>query len=168
VKGFSLLLADAYAYGCGHVDPINQVIFKIFTPRLYCTKSLCLPILPFSPVGLIVLSIFVIGLAMIIFEVQFVMGSLCALLSLFLSSLTTAMISVAEAIKPGELSLAFVGAFAIIAAVVLNRVMHVDIDFTLGSGLGLVVMYIWVLKTKWCNVETNFDVQLQKVEWAIF
>jgi Na+/H+ antiporter NhaD/arsenite permease-like protein len=36
----------------------------------------------------------------------------------------------------------------------------------LGSGLGVVVMYIWFLKTKWCNIEINLDVQLQKVEWA--
>lgn len=72
----------------------------------------------------------------------------------------------AEGIKPGGLSLAFVCAFAIIGAVVLNMVLHVDIEFALGSGLGLVVMYIWVLKAKWCNVEINLDVQLQKVEWA--
>jgi Na+/H+ antiporter NhaD/arsenite permease-like protein len=74
--------------------------------------------------------------------------------------------SAAEGIKPGGLSLALVCAFAIIGAVVLNMVLHVDIEFALGSGLGLVVMYIWVLKTKYCNIEINLDVQLQKVEWA--
>jgi hypothetical protein len=74
--------------------------------------------------------------------------------------------TVAESIKPGGLSLAFVCAFAIIGAVVLNMVLHVDVEFALGSGLGLVVMYIWILKTRLCNVEINLDVQLQKVEWA--
>lgn len=74
--------------------------------------------------------------------------------------------SAAEALKPGGLSLAFVCAFAIIGAVVLNMVLHVDIEFALGSGLGLIVMYIWILKTKWCHIEINLDVQLQKVEWA--
>lgn len=71
-----------------------------------------------------------------------------------------------EVIKPGGLSLTFVCAFAIISAVVLNIVLHFDIEFALGSGLGLVVMYIWFLKTKWCSIEINLDVQLQKVEWA--
>jgi len=71
-----------------------------------------------------------------------------------------------ETLKPGGLSLAFVCAFAIIGAVVLNMVLHVDIEFALGSGLGLVVMYIWLLKPKLCNIEINLDVQLQKVEWA--
>jgi Na+/H+ antiporter NhaD/arsenite permease-like protein len=45
-------------------------------------------------------------------------------------------------------------------------VLHVDIEFALGSGLGLVVMYIWLLKTKWCGIEIDLGVQLQKVEWA--
>lgn len=71
-----------------------------------------------------------------------------------------------ESIKPGGLSLALVCAIAIIGAVVLNMKLHVDIEFALGSGLGVVVMYIWLLKTKWCNIEINLDVQLQKVEWA--
>jgi Na+/H+ antiporter NhaD/arsenite permease-like protein len=71
-----------------------------------------------------------------------------------------------EHIKPGGLGLTFVCAFAIISAVVLNIELHVDIEFALGSGLGLVVMYIWFLKTKWCHVEINLDVQLQKVEWS--
>jgi Na+/H+ antiporter NhaD/arsenite permease-like protein len=70
-----------------------------------------------------------------------------------------------EVIKPGGLSLAFVCAIAIIGAVVLNMKLHVDIEFALGSGLGLVVMYIWVLGRR-CGIELNLDVQLQKVEWA--
>jgi Na+/H+ antiporter NhaD/arsenite permease-like protein len=73
--------------------------------------------------------------------------------------------TVAETIKPGGLSLTFVCALAIIGAVVLNMVLHVDIEFALGSGLGLVVIFIWFLKQR-CGIEINLDVQLQKVEWA--
>lgn len=70
-----------------------------------------------------------------------------------------------EGVKPGGLSLTFVCAFAVIGAVVLNMVLHVDIEFALGSGLGLVVMYIWVLRKSF-GIEINLDIQLQKVEWA--
>jgi Na+/H+ antiporter NhaD/arsenite permease-like protein len=71
-----------------------------------------------------------------------------------------------EGIKPGGISLTVVSAIAIIGAVVLNMVLHVDIEFALGSGLGLVVMYIWALRLKWCGVIIDLDVQLQKVEWS--
>lgn len=70
-----------------------------------------------------------------------------------------------QTIKPGGPTLALVCAVAIIGAVILNMVLHVNIEFALGSGLGLVVMYIWVLDKK-CGIEIDLDVQLQKVEWA--
>lgn len=71
-----------------------------------------------------------------------------------------------ETLKPGGRGLTVVCAIAIISAVVLNMVLHVDIEFALGSGLGLVVMYIWLLERSWCGIEMDLDVQLQKVEWA--
>ena len=71
-----------------------------------------------------------------------------------------------EHMKAGGLGLTIMCAIAIIGAVVLNMVLHIDIEFALGSGLGLVVMYIWLLKTKWFNVDIDLDVQLQKVEWS--
>jgi Na+/H+ antiporter NhaD/arsenite permease-like protein len=71
-----------------------------------------------------------------------------------------------ERMKAGGLGLTVVCAIAIIGAVVLNMVLHVDIEFALGSGLGLVVMCIWILKSRWFNIEIDLDVQLQKVEWA--
>ncbi|MEY4767829.1 MAG: hypothetical protein RL637_468 [Pseudomonadota bacterium] len=71
-----------------------------------------------------------------------------------------------ERLKPGGLGLTFVSAIAIIGAVVLNIVLHVDIEFALGSGLGLVVIYIWILERSWCGININLDVQLQKVEWS--
>ncbi|MFZ2725833.1 MAG: SLC13 family permease [Methylococcaceae bacterium] len=74
--------------------------------------------------------------------------------------------SAEEKLKDGGLSLTFVCAFAIISAVILNMVLHVDIEFALGSGLGIVVMYIWLLRQHWCGIEINLDVQLQKVEWS--
>jgi len=71
-----------------------------------------------------------------------------------------------ENLKAGGLGLTLVCAFAIIGAVILNMVLHVDIEFALGSGLGLVVMTIWLLKTRWFNIDIDLDVQLQKVEWS--
>jgi Na+/H+ antiporter NhaD/arsenite permease-like protein len=73
---------------------------------------------------------------------------------------------VQEHMKAGGLGLTVVCAIAIISAVVLNMVLHVDIEFALGSGLGLIVMFIWLLKTRWFNIDIDLDVQLQKVEWA--
>lgn len=69
-----------------------------------------------------------------------------------------------EALKPGGGSLAIVSALAIIGAVVLNMVMSIDIEFALGTGLGFIVMYIWVLRRRGIEIELN--VQLQKVEWS--
>jgi Na+/H+ antiporter NhaD/arsenite permease-like protein len=48
----------------------------------------------------------------------------------------------------------------------MNMVLHFDIEFALGTGLGIVVMYIWFLKTRFCSIEIDLDIQLQKVEWA--
>jgi Na+/H+ antiporter NhaD/arsenite permease-like protein len=73
---------------------------------------------------------------------------------------------VQEHMKAGGLGLTVVCAIAIISAVVLNMVLHVDIEFALGSGLGLIVMFIWLLKTRWFNIDIDLDVQLQKVEWS--
>jgi Na+/H+ antiporter NhaD/arsenite permease-like protein len=71
-----------------------------------------------------------------------------------------------EVLKPGGLGLTFVSAIAIIGAVILNMVLHVDIEFALGSGLALVVMSIWLLQGSWFDVDIDLDVQLQKVEWS--
>ena len=73
-------------------------------------------------------------------------------------------LDVHEGMKPGGIALAWISAFAIIAAVVLNLVFHVDIEFALGTGLGLVVTYIWILKRR--NIPVPLDIQLQKVEWS--
>ncbi len=69
-----------------------------------------------------------------------------------------------EGLKPGGRSLAIVSAIAIIGAVVMNMELHVDIEFALGAGLGLVAMYLWVLSTQGIKIDHN--TQLQKVEWA--
>lgn len=69
-----------------------------------------------------------------------------------------------EGMKPGGLALTLVSGFAIVNAVVLNLIFHVDIEFALGTGLGLVMVYIWLLKVK--GIEMPLDIQLQKVEWS--
>jgi Na+/H+ antiporter NhaD/arsenite permease-like protein len=69
-----------------------------------------------------------------------------------------------EVLKPGGGSLAIVSALAIIGAVALNMAMQVDIEFALGTGLGFIVMYIWLLRRQGIEIELN--VQLQKVEWS--
>lgn len=69
-----------------------------------------------------------------------------------------------EGMKQGGIALSCISAFAVIGAVVLNLVFHVDIEFALGTGLGLVMSYIWVLKRQ--GIGVPLDVQLQKVEWS--
>ncbi len=69
-----------------------------------------------------------------------------------------------QGLKPGGLGLAFVSAAAIIGAVVLNMELHVDIEFALGAGLGMVSMYLWFLNLR--GIKINHNTQLQKVEWA--
>jgi Na+/H+ antiporter NhaD/arsenite permease-like protein len=71
-----------------------------------------------------------------------------------------------QCMKPGGLSLTLVCIFAIIKAVVLNSVLHVDVEFALGSGLGLIVIYIWFMQSKNDGITLNVDNQLQKVKWA--
>ena len=73
-------------------------------------------------------------------------------------------LDVHEGLKPGGLGLALLSGLAIVGAVVLNLVFHVDIEFALGTGLGLVMTYIWVLKRK--GIALPLDIQLQKVEWS--
>ncbi|HEY8097230.1 MAG TPA: sodium:proton antiporter NhaD, partial [Methylobacter sp.] len=45
-----------------------------------------------------------------------------------------------------------------------NLLLHVDIEFALGAGLGFIVIYISYLRSKGINIDLN--VQLQKVEWG--
>jgi hypothetical protein len=71
-----------------------------------------------------------------------------------------------ESIKPGGISRTLVCAIAIIGAVVLNRVLHVDIEFALGSGLGLVVIYIWALRLKCFGSFGLWYMQFEVLDWG--
>lgn len=66
--------------------------------------------------------------------------------------------------KPGGIALAVVSLSAIVGAVLCNLLLHVDIEFALGAGLGFIALYIWYLRRKGINIDLN--VQLQKVEWS--
>ena len=66
--------------------------------------------------------------------------------------------------KPGGMALAVVSMLAIVNALLFNLLLHVDIEFALGAGLGFIVIYIGYLRGKGINIDLN--VQLQKVEWS--
>jgi Na+/H+ antiporter NhaD/arsenite permease-like protein len=67
-------------------------------------------------------------------------------------------------IKPGGVSLTVMSILAISSAVFFNLILHLDIEFALGSGLGFIALYIWFLKRKGINIDLKL--QLQKVEWS--
>jgi Na+/H+ antiporter NhaD/arsenite permease-like protein len=66
--------------------------------------------------------------------------------------------------KPGGMALTMVSMLAVVNALLFNLLLHVDIEFALGAGLGFIVTYIWYLKSKGINI--NLNVQFQKVEWS--
>ncbi|TAN52202.1 MAG: citrate transporter [Methylococcaceae bacterium] len=67
-------------------------------------------------------------------------------------------------IKPGGIALTVICLCAIVGAVLLNLFLQVDIEFAIGTGLGVVMLYTWVLKLK--GVEVPVEIQLQKVQWS--
>ncbi len=66
--------------------------------------------------------------------------------------------------KPGGMALALVSILSIVIATLFNLLLHVDIEFALGAGLGFIAIYIGYLRNKGINIDLN--VQLQKVEWT--
>lgn len=66
-------------------------------------------------------------------------------------------------IKRGGIGMIFFGIAAISAAVVMNIVLHIDIEYAIGMGLSILGMYAWHLKRGGHNV--MLLVQMQKVEW---
>jgi Na+/H+ antiporter NhaD/arsenite permease-like protein len=66
-------------------------------------------------------------------------------------------------IKAGGYGMIVVGVLAVTAMVVTNIVLHVDIEFGLGAGLGIILLYTWLLKRR--GEDVPLQVQLQKVEW---
>ena len=66
-------------------------------------------------------------------------------------------------IKPGGIGMIFFSIAAISAAVVMNIVLHISIEYAIGTGLGILGLYAWRLKRVGHN--TMLLAQLQKVEW---
>lgn len=71
---------------------------------------------------------------------------------------------VCNLVKPGGIGLTVAAFVAVVGAVVLNMVLHIDIEFALGIGLSVVALYGWYLK-KQAGVTIPFNAQFQKVEW---
>lgn len=66
-------------------------------------------------------------------------------------------------IKHGGVGMIMVGILAISLMVISNIFLHVDVEFGLGAGLGIVLLYTWILKRRGENIPLL--AQLQKVEW---
>jgi len=66
-------------------------------------------------------------------------------------------------IKRGGWGMVFCGTLAVAAAVIMNIVLHIDIEYAIGMGLSVLGLYAWYLKRHGTNV--MLLVQLQKVEW---
>lgn len=66
-------------------------------------------------------------------------------------------------IKHGGIGMIFFGIAAISSAVIMNIVLHIDIEYAIGMGLSILGIYAWYLKRGGHNV--MLLVQLQKVEW---
>lgn len=69
----------------------------------------------------------------------------------------------AVSIKRGGWGMVFFGIFAVASAVVMNIVLHIDIEYAIGMGLSIIGLYAWHLKRGGHNV--MLLAQLQKVEW---
>jgi len=66
-------------------------------------------------------------------------------------------------IKPGGIGMIFFSVAAIAAAVLMNIVLHISIEYAIGMGLAILSLYAWYLKHDGHNV--SILAQLQKVEW---
>ena len=66
-------------------------------------------------------------------------------------------------IKPGGVGMIFFSIAAVAAAVVMNIVLHINIEYAIGMGLAMLGLYAWRLKHRGHNV--SLLAQLQKVEW---
>lgn len=66
-------------------------------------------------------------------------------------------------IKRGGWGMVLFGILAVAAAVVMNILLHIDIEYAIGMGLSIIGLYAWHLKRNGHNV--MLLTQLQKVEW---
>lgn len=66
-------------------------------------------------------------------------------------------------IKRGGIGMIFFSVAAISLAVVMNILLHIDIEYAVGMGLAVIGLYAWHLKRDGTNVALL--AQMQKVEW---
>ena len=66
-------------------------------------------------------------------------------------------------IKRGGIGMIFFSIAAITSAVVMNILLHVDIEYAIGMGLAIIGLYAWYLKRN--GTDVMLLAQLQKVEW---
>jgi Na+/H+ antiporter NhaD/arsenite permease-like protein len=66
-------------------------------------------------------------------------------------------------IKHGGVGLIFFSVAAVSLAVVMNILLHIDIEYAIGMGLAVIGLYTWHLKRNGTNVA--LIAQMQKVEW---
>lgn len=66
-------------------------------------------------------------------------------------------------IKHGGKGMIFFSVLAVSAAVLMNIVLHIDIEYAIGMGLAVIGIYAWYLKRDGHNL--MLLTQLQKVEW---
>ena len=66
-------------------------------------------------------------------------------------------------IKYGGIGMIFIAIAAITAAVVMNIMLHIDIEYAVGMGLAILAIYTWHLKRG--GYKVMLLAQMQKVEW---
>lgn len=69
-----------------------------------------------------------------------------------------------DGLKNGGWGLIVLSIFAVGSAVLLNLVLHMDIEYAVGLGLGTISLYTWYLNRR--GEQIPLMVQLQKVEWS--
>jgi Na+/H+ antiporter NhaD/arsenite permease-like protein len=67
-------------------------------------------------------------------------------------------------IKHGGKGIILFSVVAVGAAVIMNVVLHIDIEYAIGMGLAIISLYAWHLK-KFKGTDVALLTQLQKVEW---
>jgi Na+/H+ antiporter NhaD/arsenite permease-like protein len=67
-------------------------------------------------------------------------------------------------IKHGGKGIILFSVVAVGAAVIMNIVLHIDIEYAIGMGLAIISLYAWHLK-KFKGTDVALLTQLQKVEW---
>lgn len=93
-------------------------------------------------------------------------ASAAVLQLLYLNSLSGELIASSRDethLKRGGIGMIFFSIAAVTAAVVMNIMLHIDIEYAIGMGLAIIGLYAWHLKRDGTNI--MLLAQMQKVEW---